>query len=191
LRTSTSTRRASGPVTCSRTGSATPTGATTAGRALAFVERTFGGDTPKEKGLQWGAITISEQVEYRYKMGSHTARFASVLALWYERTGDEAAREKAFRSFNWASYMCDRRGVVRVGPTEQSFWFSDGYGDYIRHFMAGLSSVPEWAPDPRRPPPGLVLSGGRSGLRAGSGALSDLRRLPARRYSGSPSSPRP
>jgi hypothetical protein len=117
-----------------------------AGRALAFVERTFGGDTPKEKGLQWGAITISEQVEYMYKMGSHTARFASVLALWYERTGDEAAREKAFRSFNWASYMCDRRGVVRVGPTEQSFWFSDGYGDYIRHFMAGLASVPEWAP---------------------------------------------
>ena len=25
-------------------------------------------------------------------------------------------------------------------------WFSDGYGDYIRHFMAGLGAVPEWAP---------------------------------------------
>jgi hypothetical protein len=89
---------------------------------------------------------VSEQVEYMYKMGSHTARFASVQALLHEKTGDAAAREKAFRSFNWASYMCDRRGVVRVGPVESSHWFSDGYGDYIRHFMAGMGAVPEWAP---------------------------------------------
>jgi len=117
-----------------------------AGHVLAWIERTFGGDTQKEKGVQWGAITISEQVEYMYKMGSHTSRFASVLALWHERTGDPVAREKAYRSFNWASYMCDRRGVVRVGPTESSLWFSDGYGDYIRHFMTGLGAIPEWAP---------------------------------------------
>jgi hypothetical protein len=117
-----------------------------ADRALRFIERTFGGDTAREKGLQWGAVTLSEQVEYMYKMGSHTARFASVLALWHAKTGDPVAKEKAFRSFNWASYMCDERGVVRVGPLEQSFWFSDGYGDYIRHFMAGLAAVPEWAP---------------------------------------------
>jgi hypothetical protein len=42
--------------------------------------------------------------------------------------------------------MCHENGVVNVGPNEQSVWFSDGYGDYIRHFMAGLGSVPEWAP---------------------------------------------
>ena len=113
---------------------------------LDWIERTFGGSTEKEAGVQWGALTISEQVEYMYKMGSHTARFASVQALLFERTGDAAAREKAFRSFNWASYMCDRRGVVRVGPVESSHWFSDGYGDYIRHFMAGMGAVPEWAP---------------------------------------------
>jgi hypothetical protein len=117
-----------------------------AGHLLEWIERTFGGDTGKEKGVQWGAVTISEQVEYTYKMGSHTSRFASVLAQWSGRTGDPAAREKAFRSLNWASYMCDRRGVVRVGPTEASYWFSDGYGDYIRHFMAAMGAVPEWAP---------------------------------------------
>jgi hypothetical protein len=117
-----------------------------AGHLLEWVERTFGQDTAKEKGVQWGAVTVSEQVEYTYKMGSHTSRFASVLAEWSERTGDPAAREKAFRSFNWASYMCDRRGVVRVGPVEASHWFSDGYGDYVRHFMAGMGAVPEWAP---------------------------------------------
>lgn len=115
-------------------------------RLLGWIERTFGVDTGKEKGVQWGATAISEQVEYMYKMGSHTARFASVQALWHERTGDPAAREKAFRSFNWATYMCDRRGVVRVGPVEASLWFSDGYGDYVRHFMAGMGAVPEWSP---------------------------------------------
>jgi len=117
-----------------------------AGRLLDWVERTFGQDTDEEKGRQWGAVAVSEQFEYMYKMGSHTARFASVLALWSEKTGDPAARERALRSFNWASYMCDRRGVVRVGPVEESHWFSDGYGDYIRHFMAGMGAVPEWAP---------------------------------------------
>jgi hypothetical protein len=113
---------------------------------LDWIERTFALSTEKEPGVQWGALTVSEQVEYMYKMGSHTARFASVQALLHEKTGDAAAREKAFRSFNWASYMCDRRGVVRVGPIESSHWFSDGYGDYIRHFMAGMGAVPEWAP---------------------------------------------
>jgi hypothetical protein len=43
--------------------------------------------------------------------------------------------------------MCRENGVVNVGPIDQSVWFSDGYGDYIRHFMQGLGSVPEWAPE--------------------------------------------
>jgi hypothetical protein len=123
-----------------------PSGEPRARHLLDWIERTFGGSTEKEAGVQWGAPTVSEQLEYMYKMGSHTARFASVQALLFERTGDPAAREKAFRSFNWASYMCDRRGIVRVGPVESSHWFSDGYGDYIRHFMAGMGAVPEWAP---------------------------------------------
>jgi hypothetical protein len=43
--------------------------------------------------------------------------------------------------------MCRKNGWVNVGPVDQSLWFSDGYGDYIRHFLAGMGSVPEWAPD--------------------------------------------
>jgi len=113
---------------------------------IQWVEKTFVVDLPKEPAVQFGANAVSEQIHYMPKMGSHTSRYASVNALWYEKTGDAAAREKAFRSFNWATYMCHQNGVVNVGPNEQSVWFSDGYGDYIRHFMAGLGSVPEWAP---------------------------------------------
>ena len=55
------------------------------------------------------------------KLGAKTrvARFAAAQALWAERTGDAAAREQAFRAFNWATYMADARGVVRVGPREE------------------------------------------------------------------------
>jgi len=42
--------------------------------------------------------------------------------------------------------MTDDNGVVRVGPNWPGSWFSDGYGDYIRHFMDGLGAIPEWAP---------------------------------------------
>ena len=80
-------------------------------------------------------------------MGSHTSRYASVNALWYEKTGDAAAKDKAFRSFNWATYMCHENGAVNdLAVEDQTVWFSDGYGDYARHFMAGIASIPEWAP---------------------------------------------
>jgi hypothetical protein len=66
--------------------------------------------------------------------------------MWYERTGEEWYREQAYRFFNLATYMTDENGVVRVGPQWPGSWFSDGYSDYIRHFLDGLGAVPEWAP---------------------------------------------
>ena len=100
-----------------------------------------------EEGIQWGAEVISEQVNDMDKMTSHTARYASVLALWYEKTGDRQALQRAFRSFNWASYGCRDDGLVKTSVDEGTgYWFSDGYGDYMRHFSRGMASVPEWAP---------------------------------------------
>src|SRR5262249_24354390 len=62
--------------------------------------------------------------------------------------GDEAAREKAFRSLNWASYMCNPEGLVRTGPGPQGagYWFQTGYGDYFRNFSSALGADPAWAP---------------------------------------------
>jgi hypothetical protein len=114
---------------------------------LSWVEGTFVFvEVKNEPGVQWGANAVSEQIADMNKMGSHTSRYASINAQWYELTTDLEAKEKAFRSFNWASYMCRENGWVNVGPVDQSLWFSDGYGDYIRHFLAGMGSVPEWAP---------------------------------------------
>ncbi len=115
---------------------------------IGFVEKTFAVDIPEGKGQQWGANAISEQIDYMPKMGSHTSRYASVLARWSELSGDAEAREKAFRSLNWASYMCRANGEVNDQPRmdHAGIWFSDGYGDYIRHFLAAMGAVPEWAP---------------------------------------------
>lgn len=114
---------------------------------IGWVSRVFGCDTDTEAGRQWGAIVISEQAADMAKMGSHTARFGATLALWAEATGDGAARDRALRSLNWATYMCGEDGLVAVGEnTNEGWWFSDGYGDYVRHFMAAMSAVPDWAP---------------------------------------------
>jgi hypothetical protein len=100
-----------------------------------------------EKGLQYGAEVLSEQVNDMDKMSSHTARYASLRALWYEVTGDIDSRERAFRSFNWATYSSRENGLVKTSLDEGTgYWFSDGYGDYMRHFQRGMASVPEWAP---------------------------------------------
>ncbi|GIL24274.1 MAG: hypothetical protein BroJett042_27870 [Bacteroidota bacterium] len=94
-----------------------------------------------------GLKAIKEQTWCYEPMGSHTARYASVCALWYDFTKDPYWKKEAYDFFNVATYMTDANGVVRVGPTWAGSWFSDGYGDYIRHFLEGLYAVPEWVTD--------------------------------------------
>ena len=79
-------------------------------------------------------------------MGSHTARYASVCAMWYVHNKEEWYKNEAFENFNWATYCTAKTGYVSVGPEWPSSWFSDGYADYIKHFMDGLAAVPEWVP---------------------------------------------
>jgi hypothetical protein len=118
-----------------------------AAHILAWAKESFGDDANDQLGVQYGARVMSEQRADMAKMGSHTARFAAVNALFAERTGDALARETAFRSFNWATYMCDENGIVSVSEDRnEGYWFSDGYADYIRHFMVGMGAIPEWAP---------------------------------------------
>lgn len=131
---------------------ADPQGQVHAKRLIKWAADFFAADSTTmgglpEKGMQWGAEVISEQVNDMDKMTSHTARYASVLALLYEKTGDPDARQRAFWSFNWASYGCRQDGLVKTSLDEGTgYWFSDGYGDYMRHFLRGMASVPQWAP---------------------------------------------
>ncbi len=104
---------------------------------LTWVASTFG-----VKGMD----AIREQTYCYEPMGSHTARYASICALWYEKTGDKYYKEEAYHFFNTATYMCENKGYVWTGPEWSTSWFTDGYGDYIRHFVEGMAAIPEWAP---------------------------------------------
>lgn len=118
---------------------------------LGWVVRTFAVDVEvegkKTPGRFFGAEAISEQKADMAKMGSHTARFGSILALLYEKTLDPHLRARAYRSLSWATYCIDDKGVVKVGPDDrEGYWFSDGYGDYLPHFVDAMAAVPAWAP---------------------------------------------
>ena len=109
---------------------------------LNWVRSTFG------RGPYHGAWAIDEQSVCCSSngLGSHTARWASINAMMFERTGNPAYREEAFRSFNYATYFSRGDGVVYDKFGSAAPWYTDGYGDYIKHFMAGIGAVPEWSP---------------------------------------------
>ena len=115
-----------------------------------WIETRFGGTDSGEPGLQYGARVISEQDVYKFKMASHSARFAAINALYAEATGDASAKEQAYRTLNWCTYMCRSNEVVIEGPAElienPDCWFTDGHGDYVRNFMLALGAIPEWSP---------------------------------------------
>jgi hypothetical protein len=76
---------------------------------------------------------------------SHTARLAAVEALYFARTGDEAYKEEAFRSFNWVTYFQGLPGNSHA-PFSDQWWFTDEFTDGPRRVMDAFWAVPEWAP---------------------------------------------
>ncbi|MDG6980750.1 MAG: hypothetical protein JRN51_06495, partial [Nitrososphaerota archaeon] len=119
-------------------------------KILDWVELTFGEE-------RWGAVFVNEQLWSFCPMPSHTARFASVCAMWYEATGDKSYREKALRSLNASTYFVGADGMVDTFPQQivdgdetitrpGDPWFSDGYADYIRNVAATIGAIPELAP---------------------------------------------
>jgi hypothetical protein len=89
-------------------------------------------------------VPINEQTVYLVPGNSHTSRHASVELLYCEKSGDCATREQAVRRLNWATYSVDPDGKNRY-PNDD-IWLTDGYGDYVRHYLRAMASFPELAP---------------------------------------------
>lgn len=88
---------------------------------------------------------INEQTAYLVPGNSHTARHAWVRLLYCEKTGDCADREQQVRRLNWATYSVNDDGRNRYPGDD--IWLTDGYGDYVRHYLRAMASMPELAPD--------------------------------------------
>jgi hypothetical protein len=95
--------------------------------------------------VKWGVKVINEQTAYQVPGNSHTSRHASVELLYCEKTGDCAAKEDAIRRLNWATYTVDTDGKNRYIRDDN--WLTDGYGDYVRHYLRSMASAPELAPE--------------------------------------------
>ena len=99
---------------------------------------------------KYGVTVINEQSVYQYEGNSHTSRFASIELLYAKLTGDDSRVANAVRQLNWATYSVDTEGRNEYpgDPYDTEIWFTDGYGDYVEHYLNAISVMPEkLAPD--------------------------------------------
>ena len=93
---------------------------------------------------KYGVVVVNEQTAYRVPGNSHTSREASAELQYVSLTGDTIRKQNAIRQLNWATYMVDYDGKNRYPQDEH--WLTDGYGDYVRHFLRAMGALPELAP---------------------------------------------
>ena len=95
---------------------------------------------------QYGVTVIGEQTAYIIQGQSHTSRNAAIEMRYAELTGDRTHIEEAIRQFNWCTYAVDVDGKNRWTDFESyELWWTDGYGDFIRHYLRAMASNPELA----------------------------------------------
>jgi hypothetical protein len=109
-------------------------------KIINWVHKKLGNDTWKE----YGVVVTNEQSVYPTPANSHSARQAADELLYESLTGDTALYNNAVRELNWATYMVDFDGRNKF-PTDDH-WLTDGYGDYIRHYLRAMDAFPSLTP---------------------------------------------
>ena len=93
---------------------------------------------------KYGVIVVNEQTAYRVPGNSHSSRQASADLQYAALSGDQSAVKNAIRTLSWATYMVDDDGK-NCYPRDE-VWMTDGYGDYVRHYLRSMAFLPELAP---------------------------------------------
>jgi hypothetical protein len=94
-----------------------------------------------------GVLTINEQTAYAIPGQSHSSRHASIELRYAAETGDTRNKDMAVRQLNWATYFVDDDGKNKYpDPNTFEIWWTDGYGDYVRHYLRAMAAFPELAP---------------------------------------------
>ena len=94
-----------------------------------------------------GVLTINEQTAYAVPGQSHSSRHASVELRYAQETGDLTNKDMAIRQLNWATYFVDDDGKNKYpDPKTFEIWWTDGYGDFVRHYLRSMAAFPELAP---------------------------------------------
>lgn len=87
---------------------------------------------------------VNEQTVYQVPGNSHSSRQASVELMYTQLSGDTTYRTNAIRTLNWATYCVSSDGWNRY--IRDDIWLTDGYGDFVRHFLRAMVAQPELAP---------------------------------------------
>lgn len=106
-------------------------------KIINWVHKNFAND----KWKKYGVIVTNEQTVYQTPANSHSSRQAADELLFVKLSGDTSLYENAVRELNWATYMVDFDGKNRFPQDEP--WLTDGYGDYVRHYLRAMDAFPE------------------------------------------------
>jgi hypothetical protein len=93
---------------------------------------------------KYKVTVMNEQTVYRVPGNSHSSRQASVELMYGALSGDTTFTENAIRTLNWATYTVASDGRNRY--IRDDVWLTDGYGDYVRHYLRAMAVNPELAP---------------------------------------------
>lgn len=93
---------------------------------------------------KYGVRVVNEQTVYQAPGNSHTSRQAAAELQYASLAHDESYVENDIRQLLWATYMVDDDGKNNY-PRDQ-VWLTDGYGDYVRHFLRAMAVMPALAP---------------------------------------------
>jgi len=105
-----------------------------------WVHKTFN----NKDWAKYGVTVTNEQTAYPVVGNSHSARQASMELLYWALTGDTTLTRNAVRALTWATYAVDTDGK-NYYPTND-VWMTDGYGDYVRHYIRSMAIAPQLAP---------------------------------------------
>ncbi|MBS1598722.1 MAG: hypothetical protein JST75_10905 [Bacteroidetes bacterium] len=107
---------------------------------FSWVYKTLG----NEKWKKYGVTVVNEQTVYLTPGESHTARQGSTELLYSLLSGDTSRKQNAILELIWASYCVDVDGKNRFPQDE--VWLTDGYGDFVKHYLRAMDYYPELAP---------------------------------------------
>jgi hypothetical protein len=93
------------------------------------------------KWVKYGVTTVNEQTSCMEPANSHNSRQACAELLYGKLTGDTSRYSNAIRQLNWATYSVNFNGENKFNGG--STWLSDGYGDYVRHYLRAMGIDPE------------------------------------------------
>jgi|WetSurMetagenome_2_1015567.scaffolds.fasta_scaffold02278_9 hypothetical protein len=93
---------------------------------------------------KYKVVVMNEQTVYRVPGNSHSSRQASVELMYAALSGDSTYTTNAIRTLNWATYTVANDGRNRY--IRDDIWLTDGYGDYVRHYLRAMAAMPELAP---------------------------------------------